>query len=77
MIKIFKYLGKKGWLLFAISVIFLIGEVYLQLEIPTYMQEITKLLQSNNPVLSEIWKNGLIMLGFAGLTFFLKPLKNC
>ena len=69
MIKIFKYLGKKGWLLFAISVIFLIGEVYLQLEIPTYMQEITKLLQSNNPVLSEIWKNGLIMLGFAGLTF--------
>ncbi|NLB84522.1 MAG: ABC transporter ATP-binding protein, partial [Acholeplasmataceae bacterium] len=69
MIKIFKYLGKKGWVLFIISVLFIIVEVYLQLEIPTYMQNITKLLQSERSSLSEIWENGWMMLGYAGLTF--------
>jgi ATP-binding cassette subfamily B protein len=44
---ILKYLGRKEWTLFLISVFFIIFQVYLDLQIPGYMNNITYALQNH------------------------------
>jgi len=62
MIKIFKYLKPKEWIQAVISLVFIVVQVWLDLKLPDYMAEITKLVQTPGSEMSEIWKAGGFML---------------
>ncbi len=62
MLKIFRYIKLKEWLQFVISVAFIVAQVWLDLKLPDYMSEITKLLQQTESPVTEIWKTGGVML---------------
>ncbi len=62
MIKIFKYLKAKDWMQVAISLVFIVTQVWLDLKLPDYMSKITRLVQTPGSAMSEIWKSGAYML---------------
>ena len=62
MLKIFKNFRGKEWILFAISIIFIVSQVWLDLKLPDYMSEITKLVQTPESEMSEILTSGGWML---------------
>lgn len=62
MVRIFKYLKPEEWLMAGISLIFIVAQVWLDLKLPDYMAEITKLTQTPNSAISDIWLNGGYML---------------
>lgn len=62
MLKIFKYLKLKEWLMAGVSLIFIAAQVWLDLKLPDYMSEITKLTQTPGSAMSDIWINGGYML---------------
>ena len=62
MFKIIKYLKSKEWLQFAVSLVFIITQVWLDLKLPDYMSEITMLVQTPGSTMSEIWRQGGLML---------------
>ena len=62
MIKIFKYLKSEEWICMAVSVIFIVMQVWLDLKLPDYMSEITVLVQTKGSAMSEIWQAGGYML---------------
>ena len=62
MIKILKNLQKKEVLFIIISIIFIVLQVWLDLKIPEYMSNITRLIQMNNTNINDILKEGLWML---------------
>lgn len=62
MLKIFKYLKPKEWLMAAVSLIFITAQVWLDLKLPDYMSEITKLTQAPGSAMKDIWLNGGYML---------------
>ncbi len=62
MIRIFKYLKPKEWLMALFSLIFVMVQVWLDLKSPDYMSEITMLVQTPGSAMSEIWLAGGKML---------------
>lgn len=62
MIRIFKYLKPKEWLMALFSLIFVIVQVWLDLKSPDYMSEITMLVQTPGSAMSDIWLAGGKML---------------
>jgi len=62
MLKIFKYLKPKEWLMAGVSLIFIIAQVWLDLKLPDFMSEVTMLTQSPDSAMSDIWLNGGYML---------------
>ncbi|MFK4416590.1 ATP-binding cassette subfamily B multidrug efflux pump [Bacillus sp. RC251] len=62
MLKIFKYLKKKEWMLIVTSIVFIAGQVWLDLKLPDFMSEITTLVQTKGSGTSEIWAAGGKML---------------
>lgn len=62
MLKIFKYLKPKEWLMMGISLIFVIVQVWLDLKLPDYMSEITRLTQTPGSAMGDVWLNGGYML---------------
>lgn len=62
MIKILKYLKTKQWLTLIMVLILVIFQVWLDLKLPDYMSEITVLIKSESGVMSDILKNGGLML---------------
>ena len=62
MLKILKYLTKKDWLFVFYSFIFIMGQVYLDLKLPDYMSEITKLVQTPGSEMNDILQAGGYML---------------
>ncbi|HML38649.1 MAG TPA: ABC transporter ATP-binding protein [Bacillota bacterium] len=62
MLKIFKYLKPKEWLMAGISLIFIVAQVWLDLKLPGYMSEITTLTQTPGSAMSDIWLHGGYML---------------
>ena len=65
MIKLFKYIRKRDYLLIIIACILVYGQVWLDLKLPEYMSEITRLIETEESEMSEIIHNGLLMLGCA------------
>ena len=61
MIKMFKQMSKKEVIFFASSILFMILQVWLELKIPGYMSEITKLVTTEGAI-SEIIHIGIIMI---------------
>ena len=66
MFKILKNLTKKDWLLILVSIILICFQVWLDLKIPDYMSEITKLVQTEGSTMSDVLKQGGYMLACAG-----------
>lgn len=62
MIRILKYLKPKEWLMAGISLIFIIAQIWLDLKLPDFMFEVTKLTQTPGSEMSDIWLNGGYML---------------
>lgn len=62
MFKLFKNFTKKDYLLICISFIFILVQVWLDLKLPDYMSEITKLVQTEGSKMSAILENGGYML---------------
>lgn len=65
MLKLFKFLRKRDWLLLIVILGLVITSVYLELKMPDFMIDITKLLQTTNSDIGDIWIAGAKMLGCA------------
>lgn len=62
MLKTLKYLKKQEWLLMLASLVFIVTQVWLDLKMPDYMSEITRLVQTDGSKMSEIMTAGVYML---------------
>lgn len=58
MIKIFKYLRSGEWAKIGLCVIFIAAQVWLDLKLPDYMSEITKLVRTPGSAMRDIWGAG-------------------
>lgn len=66
MLKLLKKLNKKEVLLIVVCLVFIIFQVWLDLKLPDYMSEITKLVQTEGSTIGEILHQGGYMLLCAG-----------
>ncbi|WP_119325630.1 ABC transporter ATP-binding protein [Companilactobacillus musae] len=62
MLKLFKKLNKKEYGMIGISLIFIIVQVWLELEIPSYMSTITQRLEEKGTTISQILQPGMMMI---------------
>lgn len=62
MLKLFGNLSRRDWLLAGLSVILIVAQVWLDLKLPDYTNEITRFLQLPNVEMSEILSAGGKML---------------
>ena len=71
MLKLFKIFNKKDYIYIFICLIFIIGQVWLDLKLPDYMSEITTLVQTEGSKMNDIILNGIYMLlcAFGSLAF--------
>ena len=71
MLKLLKVFDKKDFLYILICVIFIVGQVWLDLKLPDYMAEITTLVQTEGSHMQDIILNGVYMLlcAFGSLAF--------
>ena len=66
MLRILRSLKVREWIYFALGVIFIVLQVFLDLTMPDYMSAITELAMSGAAAgMAEIWKNGGLMLACA------------
>ncbi len=63
--KLLKKLGKKEIIMAIICILLIFLQVWLDLKIPDYMSEVTKLVQSEGSLMSDIVRNGIYMVGCA------------
>lgn len=67
MINLFKYIKKKDWFFIIIAIGFIVVQVWLELKMPDYTKELTKIVQSGTNTMTEVWKNrGMMLLCAAG-----------
>lgn len=66
MFKLLKKLTKKEIILVAVCLLFIIGQVWLDLKLPDYMSNITKLVQTEGNTVLKILEQGGYMLLCAG-----------
>ena len=64
MFKLLKYLRPKDWFWALLSAVFIVSNVYCELEIPEYMQKITNIIVTGGTV-KDVLITGVYMLGFA------------
>lgn len=62
MVKIFRYLTKREWGMVALCLAFVTSQVWLDLKLPDYMQEITMLTQTQGSAMADILTAGGKML---------------
>lgn len=65
MLGLFKNLKTKDWLLIGLSVGLIVVQVWLELKMPDYTANLTTMIQGENAVMGEVWKNGGLMLACA------------
>ena len=62
MLKILKYMRKKDWWLVAASIVFIVAQVWLDLRLPDYMADITKLVETTGSEMKDVLSAGAKML---------------
>ena len=62
MLKLFKNLNKKDYLIILMSIIMIIGGIWLDLKLPDYMSNITMLIQTEGSHIKDILMEGAYML---------------
>ena len=65
MVRICKYLSKTEWFQLFIGLLFIVGGVALQLKLPDYMADITKLVETPGSEMHDVWIAGGKMLAVA------------
>ena len=65
MLKVLKYLNRKQWCYIAVCVVFVVGQVWLDLKLPDYMSNITTLVETEGSEMSAILTQGVYMLACA------------
>ena len=65
MIRILKNFKWYYWLMLALMLLIIIGQVQLDLIVPDYMSQIVSLVTTPGSEMSEIWRVGLIMIACA------------
>ena len=65
MLKLIKNLTKKEWFLALMCLVLVVTQVWLELKMPDYMSEITKLVQTEGSQMKDILVNGGYMLACA------------
>ena len=65
MLKLIKNFTKKEWILAIICLVLVVTQVWLELKMPDYMSEITKLVQTEGSQMKDILVNGGYMLACA------------
>lgn len=66
MLSLLKYLRKKDIALIICCLLLIVVQVWLELKMPDYTAELTKIVQNESTDMSEVWKNGGLMLACAG-----------
>ena len=66
MLKLLKRFSKKEIILVLVCLLFIIGQVWLDLKMPDYMSNITRLVQTEGTEVIEILEQGIYMLLCAG-----------
>ena len=69
MKKLAKRITGKEWGMILLTVLFTCCSVYLELEVPTYISEITKLLGTSGTELGDLWSPAIKMMGLLLLAF--------
>lgn len=62
MVKLMRNLTKKEWILAAVSIVFIVLQVWLELTMPDYMSKITMYVQTEGSTMSQILSAGGMML---------------
>jgi ATP-binding cassette subfamily B protein len=62
MTKLLRRLSVSEWALILISFVFIAAQVWLDLELPGYMSEITRLVQTPGSAMADVWRAGGYML---------------
>jgi ATP-binding cassette subfamily B protein len=62
MLKILKRMRPSEWLQAAVSLVFIVVQVWLDLKLPDYMAKITTLIETPGSDMAEIWEAGVYML---------------
>ena len=62
MLKLLRNMKKEQWLLVILVFVLIIAQVWLELKMPDYMSEITKLVQTKGSRMQDILVNGGYML---------------
>lgn len=65
MFGLFKNLKIKDWVLIGLGVCLIVVQVWLELKMPDYTAELAAMIQGENAVMSEVLKNGGLMLACA------------
>ena len=65
MIRICKYLSKAEWFQLFVGLLFIVAGVWLQLKLPDYMADITRLVETPNGEMHDVWVAGGKMLAVA------------
>ena len=65
MLKLLKKFTKREWFLSFIALLLIIVEVWLELKMPDYMSQITRLVQTEGSKMADIIANGAWMIGCA------------
>ncbi|MGO5374079.1 ABC transporter ATP-binding protein [Bifidobacterium thermophilum] len=65
MIRICKYLSKAEWFQLFVGLLFIVAGVWLQLKLPDYMADITRLVETPNSEMHDVWVAGGKMLAVA------------
>ncbi|MGO1590330.1 MAG: ABC transporter ATP-binding protein [Ancrocorticia sp.] len=63
--KLTQFVGKRDWALALVAVAGIVVQVYLDLKVPDYMQQITQIIVSPNAQLGDVLHEGMLMLACA------------
>ena len=63
--KITQFIGKREWGLAFIALVAIVVQVFFDLRLPDYMQDITQIIVTPDPETSEVLRQGAYMLGCA------------
>ena len=62
MLRLIRELKLREWVFAIIGIVFIAMQVFLDLKMPEYMTEITKIAQGVSGEIGDIWSNGAFML---------------
>ena len=69
MKKLAKRITGKEWGMIVLTILFTCFSVYLELEVPTYISQITELLGTSGTQLGELWSPAAKMIGLSFIGF--------
>ena len=63
--KITSFIGKREWSLAIVALVAIVTQVYLDLRLPDFMQDITQIIVMPDAKISDVLEQGAYMLGCA------------